>query len=185
MTHFEPGPNNEYYRMATHVDAAGTANLDAIKVLNSGSITEGMRRVVSLHRAYADCKALGGLLIAQTGSSLDVLSPPPKKPAELGEELELAQMTINVNPDVHDYLKPLTSPNNPTDLVDFWDAATGFYSDTHERWVLRQRFFRLMSIVPGKIAEVDFAVYFGEPSKIAQPSTGWRGLLGLLRKPAS
>lgn len=148
--------------MQTLIPGDTVDTLKSMRDLGVGSLTEGMRQVLGVHKWYTDAQSIGSLLIAVSPEAVEPLAPAN---FTADEDRASTKVTVNVNPDVKAYLDTYVT-GDPLDLIPLWGSATSFYSDVMERQVLGQRFFKIKPSLT--IAETFINNPFGEPD---QPPT--------------
>jgi len=164
MTTFEPLPGSSQYNMITQMGVTDLQTLKNSRDLGeSRDLTHAVKNVVSLHIAQQGFKQAGNLLIACTDEKVEAVAPPEHQ--DVGDE-DLASLEIYVHPDIKAYLEPMTSADNPDDLLGFWRSAISFYSNVHERTMLGTTFRLVTPAMDSR--KVSFRPFFGE---LVQPQS--------------
>jgi hypothetical protein len=131
MTSFEKTDTPYFYHMHTNLHRETYNNLNALSEMGLSRVTDAMARLIEARRMHAEATAAGRLWIVNTGTQLLPLAP--KEPASCPLEDNLTAIRVSITEDAYTYLRPLSQPDEPSDLAAFWWSAHLFYDtlETH------------------------------------------------------
>jgi len=154
MTNFEPIADQQF-RMESQILPSTAVTLRSLCDQEQTTYTEGLRKIVGLHKFYEDAHAAGSLLIADLSGNLNELSPP--FPTTDVTQTDGVRLSCNASEAFKAYLDERANPHDERDLLSFWDVSANFYADVRARIERGARIYKLASLVPPpKVIELDF-----------------------------